>query len=66
MRSVRIACEMEALKVEQNFDYLFILYLLLLIYKSNKIKVGMNEIRANDSKMCMRWSLVKPEISVPR
>jgi len=36
-------------KVEQINDYLFVD-----TYKSNKIKVGMNEIRANDSKMCMR------------
>jgi len=37
--------------VEQINDYLFID-----TNKSNKIKIGMNEIRANDSEMSMRWN----------
>ena len=36
-------------KVEQTNDYLFID-----IYKTNKIKIGMNEIRVSDSEMSMR------------
>jgi len=36
-------------KVEQINDYLFID-----TYKSNKIKIGVNEMRVNDSEMNMR------------
>jgi len=36
--------------VEQINDYLFID-----TYKSNKIKVGVNDMTVNDSKMCVRW-----------
>jgi len=35
-------------KVEQTNDYLFIG-----TYKSNKIKIGMNEMMVNDSEMCV-------------
>jgi len=35
--------------VEQINDYLFID-----TYKSNKMKIGMNEFRVNDSEMSMR------------
>jgi len=50
-----------ALKVQQNKLYLFIEN-----YKSNKIKICMNEMRVNNSEMSMRrnnetWSI--PEIS---
>jgi len=36
-------------KVEQINDYLFID-----TYKSNNIKIGMNDMTVNDSKMCMK------------
>jgi len=36
-------------KVEQINDYLFIE-----TYKSNKIKIGVNEMTMNDSEMCVR------------
>jgi len=36
-------------KVEQINDYLFID-----TYKSSKIKIGMNEMKVNDSEMCVR------------
>jgi len=36
-------------KVEQINDYLFID-----TYKSNKIKVGVNDMTVKDSKMCVR------------
>jgi len=47
------SCEMEviysAYKVEQINDYLFID-----TYKSNKIKIRMNEMRVNDSETSIR------------
>jgi len=36
-------------KVERNNDPLFID-----IYKSNNIKIGLNDMTVNDSKMCVR------------
>jgi len=36
-------------KVEQINDYLFIN-----TYKSNNIKIGVNEMTVNDSEMCVR------------
>jgi len=33
-----------------------ITYLCIDAYKSNKIKLGMNEMRVNDSEMSMRWN----------
>jgi len=49
--------------VEQINDYLFIY-----AKKSNKVKIGMSELRVNDSEMSMRCSLVNtrdisPEIA---
>jgi len=37
--------------VEQIIDYLFID-----TYKSNNMKIGVNDMTANDSEMCMRIS----------
>jgi len=37
-------------KVEQINDHLFID-----TYKSNNIKIGVNDVTVNDSKMCVRW-----------
>jgi len=51
-------------KVEQIIDPLFID-----IYKSNNIKIGVNDMPVNDSEMCLRWkdeAWSKPEISVLR
>jgi len=51
-------------KVEQINNYLFID-----TYKSNKIKIGVNDMTVNDSEMCVRWkdeALSIPEISVLR
>jgi len=36
-------------KVEQIYDHLFIV-----TYKSNNIKIGMNDMTVNDSEMCVR------------
>jgi len=51
-------------KVEHINDYIFID-----TYKSNKIQIGVNEMRVNDSEMCMRWNNEAgsiPDISVLR
>jgi len=50
-------------KVEQIYDHLFID-----AYKSNYIKIGVNDMTLIDSEMCVRWSLVNtvdisPEIA---
>jgi len=37
-------------KVEQINDYLFID-----TYKSNNLKIGVNDMTVNDSEMCVRW-----------
>jgi len=46
-------CEMEVIysakTVEEINDYIFIDS-----YKSNKIKIGVNEMTLNDSEMCVR------------
>jgi len=45
-------------KVEKINDYLFID-----TYKSNKLKIGVNEITVNDSEMCAR--LLPPACHLP-
>jgi len=39
-----------AKKVEQIIDHLFID-----TYKSNNIKIGVNDMTVNDREMCVRW-----------
>jgi len=44
-------------------------YYLLDTYKSNNIKIGVNDVKVNDSEMCVRWkdeAWSIPEISVLR
>jgi len=41
----------KTIKFEQINDYLFID-----TYKSDTIKIGVNEMRVNDSEMSMRWN----------
>jgi len=43
------------LKIEEIKDYLF-------IDKSNKIKIGMNEMTVNDGKMSTRWNNDSPKL----
>jgi len=31
-------------------------------YKSNKVKIGMNEMRVNDSEICARWNNEKKDM----
>jgi len=51
-------------KVEQIIGHLFID-----TYKSNNIKIGVNDMTVNDSEMCVRWKKQAwsiPDISVLR
>jgi len=47
--SVKWRCSIVPKKVEQNNDFLF-----LDTYRSNKIKIGVNEMTVNNSEMCVR------------
>jgi len=55
--------------VSKKLNKLMTMHLFIDIYKSNNIKIGVNDMTMNDSEMCVRWkrqALSIPEISVLR